>query len=100
MQQGFRLTQQSLPRGMEVEAVADCKARIARLIGLRKYVERRHQPALTGILPFTRGMSRRSRSFRKLLKELHGLLVQARRRRAASEREPKRRDPGPLRKRS
>jgi hypothetical protein len=82
MQQGFRLTQQSLPRGMEVEAIADCKARIAGLIGLRKYVERRHQPALTRILPFTRGMSRWSRSFRKLLKELHGLLVQARRRRS------------------
>jgi hypothetical protein len=83
----YSLTRQSLPRGTDIEAIADCKSRIADLIGLRKYEERIHQPALTRILPFTPGMAQRSRSFRKLLKELHGLLVQARRRRSGSERE-------------
>jgi hypothetical protein len=79
---GFRLTRHSLPRGMDVEAIADCKKEVARLLGLKKYAPTAHQPALTGCLPFARGMSRRSRSFRKLLKELHGLLDQKRRRRS------------------
>jgi hypothetical protein len=96
---GFRLTRHSLPRGMDVEAIADCKKEVAKLLGLKKYSPAEHQPALTRILPFTREMSRRSRSFRKLLKELHGLLVQARRRRSASQRAPTRRVPGPPRKR-
>ncbi len=86
MIQGFRLERQSLPRGMDVEAVANCKDRIAGLIGLGKYEERIHQPALTRLLPFTPGMTRRSRSFRKLLKELHELLTQARRRRELAKR--------------
>src|SRR5262249_26641678 len=92
MQQGIRLTGRSLPRGTEVEAIADCKARVADLIGLRKYEERVHQPALTRILPFTRGMPRRSRSFRKLLNELQGLLIGARRRRSSTVRGRQRRD--------
>jgi hypothetical protein len=78
---GFRLTRQSLPRGMDVEAIADCKKEVAKLLGLKKYKERIHQPALTEVLPFTPGMARRSRSFRKLLKELDDLLIRARRRR-------------------
>ncbi len=84
VQQGFRLTRHSLPRGMDVEAIADCKKEVAKLLGLTKYSPTKHQPALTRILPFTRGMSRRSRSFQKLLEELDGLLVQARRRRSRS----------------
>jgi hypothetical protein len=91
MEQEFRLERQSLPRGTDVEAIADCKARIAGLIGLGKY-ERVHQPALTQILPFTPRMARRSRSFRKLLKELHGLLMKARRRRSSANRGPSRGD--------
>jgi hypothetical protein len=76
---GFRLTRHSLPRGMDVEAIADCKKEVAKLLGLKKYSPAVHQPALTRILPITRGMSRRSRSFRKLLEELQGLLMRARR---------------------
>jgi hypothetical protein len=78
--QGFILTRRSLPRGTEVEAIADCKAYVARLIGLKKYEPTIHQPKLTKLLPFTAEMTRRSRSFRKLLKELGALLAQARRR--------------------
>lgn len=84
--QGFRLTRRSLPRGMDIEEVADAKGRIADLIGLAKYEETSHQDALTQILPSTPGMTRRSRSFRKLLKELDELLMRARRRRAATQR--------------
>lgn len=80
-ERGFRLERQSLPRGMDVEEVADCKSRIAGLIGLKKYEETVYQPQLTAILPYAPGMTQRSRSFRKLLKELHQLLMQARRRR-------------------
>lgn len=88
MAQGFQLERRSLPRGMDPEEVADCKGRIAGLIGLKKsgYEPTVHQPALTEILPFTPGMIRRSRSFRKLLKELHELLMMARRRRKSSAR--------------
>jgi hypothetical protein len=99
-EQGFNLTRRSLPHGTDIEVIADCKARVAELIGLRKYEERVHQTALTRILPFSRGMPRRSRSFRKLLKALHWLLVHARKRRSLSKREPKRRDAKPPRKRS
>jgi hypothetical protein len=81
-EQGFRLRQRSLPRGMDVETIADCKGRITALIELKKYKPTIHQPALTRILPFTPGMIRRSRSFRKLLKELHELLMKARHRRS------------------
>jgi hypothetical protein len=99
----FRLTGQSLPRGMDVEEIADCKKEVAKLLGLKKYKETIHQSALTHLLPFTRGamrgMARRSRSFRKLLKELHELLVRARRRRTLSEREQGRRDSKPPRAR-
>jgi hypothetical protein len=94
--QGFRLERQSLPRGMDVEEIADCKGRIAGLIGLGKYEERVHQPDLTRILPFTRGMTRRSRSFRKLLEELDELLMKARRRRTSvTKRRPPRGDATP-----
>jgi hypothetical protein len=84
MDQGFRPEGQSLPPGIDAEEIADCKDRIAKLIGLRKYEERIHQPNLTQILPFNRGMTQRSRSFRKLLKELHQLLMTARLRRRSS----------------
>jgi hypothetical protein len=84
---GFPLPRQSLPRGTDVEAIADCKKEVARLLGLKKSSPTQHQPTLTGCLTFTRGMSRRSRSFRKLLEELHRLLVQARERRSRLERE-------------
>jgi len=90
-EQGYRLRQRSLPRGMDVEAVADCKRRIETLVAFEqggstrpqpgRYRETIHQAALTRILPFTRGMARRSRSFRKLVKELDELLMKARRRR-------------------
>lgn len=86
LDRGFRLERRSLPRGLVIEAVANCKDRIAGLVGLGKYEERVHQPALTQILPFTPGMTRRSRSFRKLLEELHDLLMRARRRRKSSDR--------------
>jgi Domain of unknown function (DUF4276) len=82
---GYRLRQRSLPRGLDVEAVADCKGRIETLIHL-KYRPAIHQPALTRILPFKRWMARRSRSFRKLLEELDELLIKARRRRSLAER--------------
>ncbi len=78
---GFILNHRSLPRGIRVEEVADCKKYVANLIGLKKYEETIHQAQLTEILPFTRAMTRRSRSFRKLLKELDSLLIQARKRR-------------------
>ena len=96
--EGFRLRQRSLPRGMQIESVADCKKRIAALIDFEegkpngsppaKYHETTHQPVLTKLLPFTPGMQRRSRSYRKLLKELHTLLMQARRRRSSSAQRP------------
>jgi hypothetical protein len=86
-EQGFHLRQRSLPREMDVEAIVDCKARIETLIDVR-YKPAKHQPALTQLLPFTPGMTRRSRSFRELLKELHDLLMKARRRRSSRKRGP------------
>lgn len=80
LEDGFTLTRNSLPRGMNVEAIADCKKAVAELLDLQKYEPTIHQPKLTSRLPFSAGVSRRSRSFRKLLKELASLLVQARRR--------------------
>ncbi len=74
--------------GMDVEAVADCKSRVATLLGLPKYEPNIHQAKLTRILPFSPDVSRRSRSFRKLLKELESLTKQARRRRGGMERDP------------
>jgi hypothetical protein len=81
---GYTLQRQGLPRGTEVEDIADCKKYFAKLIGLKKYEEKVHQFRFTGILPFTRAVTRRSRSFRKLLKELDALLVEARKRRQRS----------------
>ncbi|MHC5540611.1 hypothetical protein ACYOEI_20525 [Singulisphaera rosea] len=77
---GFALTRQSLPKGTDVESIADCKSAVARLLGEKKYSPTIHQTKLTGHLPFTVGISQRSRSFRKLLKELESLLTQARQR--------------------
>jgi hypothetical protein len=79
---GFTLSQRSLPTHLDVEAVANCKGYIAKLVSLKKYEETVLQKALTDILPFTKGMPLRSRSFRKLLKELDWLLTMARRRRS------------------
>ena len=75
----LHLTRQSLPRGIDIEGIADCKKYVAGLLGLEKYRPTTHQPDLTRILPFTPGMIGRSRSFRKLLKELDELLIRARR---------------------
>ena len=75
---GFTLTRQTLPQGMNVETIADCKGAVARLIGV-PCEPTIHQAKLTGPLPFTVGTLRRSRSLRKLLKELESLLVQAHR---------------------
>jgi Domain of unknown function (DUF4276) len=83
---GYSLTARSLPRRVDVEEIADCKKYVAGLLGLNKYRPTIHQPDLTRILPFTRGMADRSRSFRKLLKALHELLTKARRNRLMSER--------------
>jgi len=77
----FTLARRSLPKATKIEEVGDCKKYVANLIGLKKYEATIHQAQLTEILPFTRGMTRRSRSFRKLLKELDSLLVQGRKRR-------------------
>lgn len=92
-QNRYQLTSRSLPRKTEVEDVADCKRYVAALLGLDKYRPTIHQPALTRILPFTRGMTARSRSFRKLLKVLHERFTQARRNRSMAERSRKWRDP-------
>jgi Domain of unknown function (DUF4276) len=75
----FEPARRSLPPGTNVEEIADCKRYLSGLIGV-KYEPAIHQPALTEMLPFSPGMSRRSRSFRKLLKELQSIVVQARRR--------------------
>ncbi len=80
---GYSLTQRSLPRGTDVEALHDCKDRVARVIGVHRYHPRIHQPELSEHLPFTHGMTRRSRSFRKLVKELESLLILARQSRKA-----------------
>jgi hypothetical protein len=77
---GFSLTRQSLPRGMDVEGIADCEGALARLLDRKKYEPTINQAKLSGQLPFSIGMSRRSRSFRKPLKELNSLLIQARQR--------------------
>ncbi len=77
---GFALSRRSLPRGIDVEAIADCKAYVARLIGIRKYEPTTHQQKLTEILPFTQPMCRRSPSFRILLAELESLMARTRRR--------------------
>lgn len=92
-EKGYTLTSRSLRRNAEIEEIADCKKYVAMLLGLDKYRPTIHQPDLTRILPFTRGMTLRSRSFRKLLKALHELLALARRNRSLSERGRKRRGP-------
>ena len=104
-EKGYHPRRNSLPRGMDVEAIADCKSRLETLINFEeggsssrqraKYKEPVHQPALTRILPFKRWMARRSRSFRKLLKELDELLMKARRRRSATRSKPPRGEAAP-----
>lgn len=89
--EGYRLRQQRLPHGMDVEAISDCEKKLAELIdfggeqsaGRRtmKYQEALHQGKLTQALPFRPFMSRRSPSFGRLLRVLEDLLSQARRRR-------------------
>jgi hypothetical protein len=73
-----------LPARVDIEAIADCKKRVAEWILGTRYKETTHQRSLTEILPFTPAVIRRSRSFRKLLKDLDRLLKEARRRRSAS----------------
>jgi hypothetical protein len=63
----------------DIETLRDCKKRLAHLLG-RPYEETVDQPDLTEALPFTPGMGRRSRSYRKLLKSLEELSRAARRR--------------------
>jgi hypothetical protein len=82
--QGFTLDQRFLPGAVDIEEIADCKDRVARLLSLKKYEPTIHQEKLTRILPFTAGMQKRSRSFRKLLKELDSLMIQARQFQAGS----------------
>jgi hypothetical protein len=77
---GFSPSRGSLPRGTDIEGIADCKGYVAKLLSLKKYEPTIHQAKLTEHLPFSVGMSRRSRSFRKLLRELGSLMIQARRR--------------------
>ncbi|MGB2609828.1 MAG: hypothetical protein WBC80_12700, partial [Isosphaeraceae bacterium] len=79
---GYVLSRRTLPRGTEVETIANCKAYVARLIGIPKYEPTTHQPALTGILPFTQAMCRRSPSFARLLAELDSLMQRVRRHRS------------------
>ena len=55
---GFTPSRESLPLRVDIEAIADCKRYISRLIGLRKYEETVHQKALTEIIPFAKGMTR------------------------------------------
>ncbi|MBM4396618.1 MAG: DUF4276 family protein [Deltaproteobacteria bacterium] len=66
----------TLARGTRVEGKG--KALFERLLG-RKYEETIDQPDFSDCLPFTGAMARRSRSFRKLLKELESLTRKARR---------------------
>jgi len=79
---GYILSRRTLPRGTDVETIANCKAYVARLIGIPKYEPTTHQPALTGILPFTQAMCRRSPSFARLLTELDSLMQRVRRHRS------------------
>lgn len=65
----------------DAESISDCKKRVAELILREKYQETIHQKTLTELLPFTQAVALRSRSFRKLLKELSEVLQAARRRR-------------------
>lgn len=74
----YTLTQKSIPRGMDVEAIPGCKSRVAEWIGIDRYEPTIHQPRLTEHLPFSAAMRRRSRSFRKLLDELERLTAAAR----------------------
>jgi hypothetical protein len=76
----FTLTRRSLPPRTDVEAIADCKGYVADLIGVKKYEPTIHQPALTEILPFSSGMTRRSPSFGRLLTKLDALMSHTRRR--------------------
>jgi hypothetical protein len=75
----FALTRRSLPRGLDVESIADCKSYVARLVGIRKYEPTLHQPAFTNILPFTSGMAKRSPSFGRLIADLEAMMAKTRR---------------------
>jgi hypothetical protein len=51
----------ALSRKTDVEAIADCKKRVAELILGTRYEETTHQKKLTEILPFTKAVLARSR---------------------------------------
>jgi hypothetical protein len=72
------LTPKSLPLGFDVEGGSGCKGDIADWLGMKFYDPKVHQKDLTAHIPFTPAMLRRSRSFRKLLKELETLTAAAR----------------------
>lgn len=70
-----------IPDFGEVEMVVDCKGRVStHVLGGIPYEPTIHQVELSSILPFDEATTSRSRSFRKLLKELDQLLQAARRR--------------------
>jgi Domain of unknown function (DUF4276) len=97
-QRGYYLRQRSLRRGVDVEAVSDCKRQLESLIdfsggestGSRaaRYRETTDQKEFTQLLPFRPFMARRSPSFGRLLEQLEELLKQARRRESAGRRGP------------
>jgi hypothetical protein len=79
-----------IPRGSrlstplsDIETLRDCKKRLTQLLG-RPYEETTDQSDFTEVLPFTVAMTRRSRSYRKLLKSLDQLIRAARRNRRQS----------------
>jgi hypothetical protein len=69
----------------DLETIRDCKKPLTALLG-RPYEETTDQPEFTDVLPFTSGMAKRSRSYRKLLKALEELTRAARAHRTAANR--------------
>lgn len=63
----------------QIEQIASCKGRMLKLLG-RTYSPAADQHRLAADLPFTQTMTRRSRSFGKLLRELERLCREARHR--------------------
>jgi hypothetical protein len=62
-----------------IEDIRDCKKHVTRLLG-RRYEESTDQAELSEALPYTSAMTRRSRSYRKLLDALDALTRAARKR--------------------
>jgi len=77
----------------DIETLRDCKKRMAQLLG-RPYEPTMDQPDFTERLPFTPAMTKRSRSYRKLLKALEELTRAARRNRRPPPRRPSGRKQG------